>query len=62
MTVPSPNVATTTDEGRMAVRTWTGPARAPRADTVGYEVKPTFSMRSSSVAFTVDPVTSGFIR
>jgi hypothetical protein len=27
-----------------------------------YDVNPTFSMRSSSVAFTVDPVTFGFIR
>ena len=27
-----------------------------------YDVNPTFSMRSSSVGFTVDPVTFGFIR
>ena len=58
--VPRPNVGNrrpTKVEGR-----WTGPARAPGPVHAVYDVNPTFSMRSSSVAFTVDPVTFGFIR
>ena len=56
--VPRPNVATdaTGRDGGPARRGRTGPV------TAVYDVNPTFSMRSSSVAFTVDPVTFGFIR
>ena len=59
--VPRPNVATdgarrSRDDGPARSGADPGPVHAP------YEVNPTFSMRSSSVAFTVDPVTFGFIR
>ena len=60
--VPSPNVASSSDQGRKLSRNEDRPGAGTRADPVRYDVKPTFSMRSSSVAFTVDPVMFGFIR